>query len=96
MDIINQIERENMRMDIPVFRPGDTVKVHMRIVEGEKQRIQVFQGSVIRMHRGTTGGTFTVRKVSEGVGGGIHSSVKDNDDSGCRTDAPYRYGRNRY
>ena len=68
MDIINQIERENMRMDIPVFRPGDTVKVHMRIVEGEKQRIQVFQGSVIRMHRGTTGGTFTVRKVSEGVG----------------------------
>ena len=54
MDIINQIERENMRMDIPVFRPGDTVKVHMRIVEGEKQRIQVFQGSVIRMHRGTT------------------------------------------
>lgn len=68
MDIINQIEHENMRMDIPVFRPGDTVKVHMRIVEGEKQRIQVFQGSVIRMHRGTTGGTFTVRKVSEGVG----------------------------
>ena len=68
MDIINQIERENMRMDIPVFRPGDTVKVHMRIVEGEKQRIQVFQGSVIRMHRGTTGGTFTVRKVSGGIG----------------------------
>ena len=48
MDIINQIERENMRMDIPVFRPGDTVKVHMRIVDGEKLRNQVFQGSVIR------------------------------------------------
>ena len=61
MDIIKKIEQENMRMDMPAFRSGDTVKVHLRIVEGEKQRIQVFQGSVIRLHRGTTGGTFTVR-----------------------------------
>ena len=68
MDIIRKIERENMRMDIPAFRSGDTVKVHLRIIEGEKQRIQVFQGSVIRIHRGTTGGTFTVRKISDGVG----------------------------
>lgn len=68
MDIISKIERENMRMDIPAFRSGDTVKVHLRIIEGEKQRIQVFQGNVIRIHRGTTGGTFTVRKISEGVG----------------------------
>lgn len=68
MDIIRKIERENMRMDIPEFRSGDTVKVHLRIIEGEKQRIQVFQGNVIRIHRGTTGGTFTVRKISEGVG----------------------------
>lgn len=68
MDIIKKIEQENMRMDMPAFRSGDTVKVHLRIVEGEKQRIQVFQGSVIRLHRGTTGGTFTVRKISEGVG----------------------------
>ena len=68
MDIIKKIERENMRMDMPVFRSGDTVKVHLRIVEGEKERIQVFQGNVIRMHRGTVGATVTVRKVSDGVG----------------------------
>ena len=68
MDIIRKIERENMRMDIPEFRSGDTIKVHLRIIEGEKQRIQVFHGNVIRIHRGTTGGTFTVRKISEGVG----------------------------
>ena len=60
MDIIKKIERENMRMDMPVFRSGDTVKVHLRIVEGEKERIQVFQG--------TTDATFTVRKISDGVG----------------------------
>ena len=68
MDIIKKIERENMRMDVPAFRSGDTVKVHLRIVEGEKQRIQVFQGNVIRIKRGTTNATFTVRKVSDGVG----------------------------
>ena len=68
MSIMRKIELENMRMDIPVFRSGDTVKVHLRIVEGEKERIQMFQGNVIRVQRGTTGGTFTVRKVSDGVG----------------------------
>ncbi len=68
MDIMQKIEREQMRTDIPSFRPGDTVKVHLRIVEGEKERIQVFQGNVIRMQRGTTGATFTVRKISDGVG----------------------------
>ena len=68
MDIIKKIERENMRMDMPVFRSGDTVKVHLRIVEGEKERIQVFQGNVIRISRGTTDATFTVRKISDGVG----------------------------
>ena len=68
MDIIKKIEMENMRMDMPAFRSGDTVKVHLRIVEGEKERIQVFQGNVIRLQRGTTGATFTVRKVSDGVG----------------------------
>lgn len=68
MDIMRKIELENMRMDIPTFRSGDTVKVHLRIVEGEKERIQMFQGNVIRVQRGTTGGTFTVRKVSDGVG----------------------------
>ena len=68
MDIMKKIELENMRMDIPTFRSGDTVKVHLRIVEGEKERIQVFQGNVIRIHRGTTNATFTVRKVSDGIG----------------------------
>ena len=50
------------------YRSGDTVKVHLRIVEGEKERIQVFQGNVIRIQRGTTDATFTVRKISDGVG----------------------------
>lgn len=68
MDVIKKIERENMRMDMPVFRSGDTVKVFLRIVEGEKERLQVFQGAVIRIHRGTTNATFTVRKISDGVG----------------------------
>ena len=68
MDIMKKIELEQMRTDIPSFRPGDTVKVHLRIVEGEKERIQVFQGNVIRIQRGTTGATFTVRKISDGVG----------------------------
>ena len=68
MDVIRKIERENMRMDMPAFRSGDTVKVYLRIVEGEKERIQIFQGNVIRFKRGTTNSTFTVRKISDGVG----------------------------
>lgn len=68
MDIIRQLESEHMRLDMPTFKAGDTVKVHYRIVEGEKERIQVFQGAVLRMRRGTTNSTFTVRKVSDGVG----------------------------
>lgn len=68
MNIIKKIEMENMRMDMPKFRSGDTVKVHLRIVEGEKERIQIFQGNVIRIKRGTTNASFTVRKVSDGVG----------------------------
>jgi large subunit ribosomal protein L19 len=59
---------EYQRMDIPAFKSGDNVKVHLRIVEGEKERIQIFQGNVIRLQRGTTGATFTVRKMSDGVG----------------------------
>jgi large subunit ribosomal protein L19 len=68
MNIIRKIESEQMRRDLPKFKSGDTVKVHLRIIEGEKERIQVFQGAVIRVHHGTVGGTFTVRKISEGVG----------------------------
>ena len=68
MDIIKRIEQEQMRFDIPAFRSGDTVKVHLRIVEGEKERVQTFQGNVIRIKRGATDATFTVRKISDGVG----------------------------
>ena len=68
MNIIKKIEQEQLRMDLPRFKAGDTVKVHMRIVEGEKERIQVFQGNVIRLRKGTTDSTFTVRKMSGGVG----------------------------
>jgi len=62
------LAREQMRADLPAFRPGDTVEVHVRIVEGDKERIQVFKGVVIRKRGGLTGASFTVRKVSYGVG----------------------------
>lgn len=68
MDIMKKIESEHLRMDVPAFKAGDTVKVHFRIIEGEKERIQVFQGAVLRVRRGTTDSTFTVRKISDGVG----------------------------
>ncbi len=68
MERVDQLAREQMRADLPGFRPGDTVDVHVRIVEGDKERIQVFKGVVIRKRGGLTGATFTVRKVSYGVG----------------------------
>ncbi len=68
MEAIKQLEREMMRSDHPRFNAGDTIKVHVKIKEGEKERIQVFQGVVISKHNGTTNATFTVRKVSYGVG----------------------------
>lgn len=68
MNIVEVLEKEQMRTDIPEFKTGDTVKVHARIKEGEKERIQVFQGVVIRKRKGNTGASFTVRKVSYGIG----------------------------
>ncbi len=68
MQRLEQLAREQMRADLPDFRPGDTVDVHVRIVEGDKERIQVFKGVVIRKRGGLIGATFTVRKVSYGVG----------------------------
>jgi large subunit ribosomal protein L19 len=68
MEKIEQIEKEQMRLDHPDFGPGDNVKVHVKIKEGEKERIQVFQGVVISKCKGNTNATFTVRKVSYGVG----------------------------
>jgi len=68
METIRQLEREMMRLDIPAFVAGDTVKVYVKIKEGEKERIQVFQGVVISKRRSGTNATFTVRKVSYGIG----------------------------
>lgn len=68
MNLLEQIERENMRHDMPEFRAGDTVKVHIRIIEGNKERVQIFQGVVIRRRKGTMGASVTVRKISHGVG----------------------------
>jgi large subunit ribosomal protein L19 len=68
MGVVEILQREQMREDIPAFRIGDTVKVHVKIREGEKERIQVFEGVVIRHHKGRLNATFTVRKVSYGVG----------------------------
>ena len=68
MQTIQQLDREMMRLDHPDFSPGDTVKVHVKIKEGEKERIQVFQGVVISKRKGMANATFTVRKVSYGIG----------------------------
>jgi large subunit ribosomal protein L19 len=68
MNVLDTLEKEQMRFDIPGFKPGDTVKVHVKIIEGQKERIQVFQGSVIRKRAGQNRATFTVRKISSGVG----------------------------
>ena len=68
MEMIEQLEKESMRLDLPAFRPGDTVRVHVKIREGEKERIQAFQGVVISKRKGKVNATFTVRKVSYGVG----------------------------
>jgi large subunit ribosomal protein L19 len=68
MNVLEMLEKEQMRTDVSDFRPGDTVRVHARIKEGEKERIQVFQGVVIRKRKGTTGASFTVRKISYGIG----------------------------
>jgi large subunit ribosomal protein L19 len=68
MQITDVVERAQLRDDLPDFRPGDTVKVHVRVVEGSRSRIQVFQGFVLRRQGGGLRETFSVRKVSFGVG----------------------------
>jgi large subunit ribosomal protein L19 len=68
MNLIDQIEAQEMKKEVPDIRVGDTVKVHMRIVEGEKERIQVIEGVVLRMHGGGARKTLTVRKISFGIG----------------------------
>lgn len=68
MHTFDELNAASMRTDVPEFRAGDTVKVHVKVVEGTRSRIQVFQGIVIRRHGGGVGETFTVRKISFGVG----------------------------
>ena len=68
MGVIEDLEREQVRTDIPPFAPGDTVRVHFLVIEGSRQRVQVFEGTVIRRQGSTSRETFTVRKQSFGVG----------------------------
>jgi large subunit ribosomal protein L19 len=68
MSTIDIVERPHLKEDLPDFRPGDTVRVHVRVVEGERERIQVFEGIVIRRRGSRLSETFTVRKISFGVG----------------------------
>lgn len=68
MDLLKIVEQEQIRTDIPPFRPGDTVKVHVKVVEGTRERIQVFEGVVIKRKGGGIRENFTVRRVTYGVG----------------------------
>ena len=68
MNTLDALDAQSLRSDIPAFRPGDTLKVHVKVIEGSRERVQVFQGVVIRRQNGGIRETFTVRKVSFGVG----------------------------
>ncbi|KQL54652.1 50S ribosomal protein L19 [Heyndrickxia shackletonii] len=67
-NIIEEITKDQLRSDIPAFRPGDTVRVHVKVIEGTRERVQLFEGVVIKRRGGGISETFTVRKVSYGVG----------------------------
>ena len=90
MNTLDALDADSLRDDIPDFRPGDSVKVHVRVVEGNRSRIQVFQGVVIRRQGGGIRETFTVRKVSFGVGVErtfpVHSPVIDKIEVAVRGD----------
>lgn len=66
--IIREITKEHLKSDIPAFRPGDTVRVHLKVVEGQRERIQVFEGVVIKRRGTGVSETFTARKISYGIG----------------------------
>ena len=68
MNLLQQISMEQLRTDLPNFRPGDTLKVHVKVIEGSRERIQIFEGVVIKRKGGGISETFTVRKISYGVG----------------------------
>jgi large subunit ribosomal protein L19 len=90
MQTLDSIDKASIRSDIPNFRPGDTVKVHVKVVEGNRSRIQVFQGVVIARHGGGVRETFTVRKISFGVGVErtfpVHTPIIDHIDVVTRGD----------
>jgi len=67
-NIISEITKDQLRTDLPEFRPGDTVRVHVKVVEGTRERIQLYEGVVIKRRGGGVSSTFTVRKISYGVG----------------------------
>jgi large subunit ribosomal protein L19 len=68
MDLVKSVEQEFIRSDLPEFRAGDTVKVALKVVEGNRERIQQFEGVVLRKRAGTTGASFTVRRIAHNVG----------------------------
>ena len=68
MDVIREVTQSQLRTDLPEFRPGDTLRVHVKVIEGQRERIQVFEGVVIKKRGSGISETFTVRKVSYGVG----------------------------
>ncbi len=90
MHILDSLDAASLRDDVPDFRPGDTVKVHVKVVEGSRSRVQLFQGVVIRRHGEGVRETFTVRKVSFGVGVErtfpVHSPVIDRIEIAVRGD----------
>lgn len=68
MDILHQVTADQLKNDLPDFRPGDTIAVHVRVIEGEKERIQVFEGVCLKFNGSGVAKTFTVRKISHNVG----------------------------
>ncbi|EFV02567.1 ribosomal protein L19 [Pseudoramibacter alactolyticus ATCC 23263] len=68
MEILKQIEQANMKKDMPPFNVGDTVRVHVRVIEGKRERVQMFEGVVLKKQHGGIHETFTVRKLSSGIG----------------------------
>ncbi len=90
MDILDSVDAASLRSDVPSFRPGDTLKVHVKVVEGTRSRLQVFQGVIIARSGGGVRETFTIRKISFGVGVErtfpVHSPTIDHIDVVTRGD----------
>ena len=89
-NLITELGNAHKREDVPAFRAGDTIKVHVKVIEGNRSRVQIFQGIVIRRHGGGIGETYTVRKVSFGVGVErtfpLHTPIVEKIEVGARGD----------